>query len=520
MEPSIEKILKDIESGKNVQVGRNRLTKKLGEGAFAYVFESSFDEFGRRKAAVKFPKSKAAEANIKTRQKILSALGDCPYTPNLVDLGTFGDTLYVAEELRSHSLADEIKANIADGKSPSIEETVTLGIQLFTGIDYFHRLKETNPSAAQLLGLACLPHCDIKPSNIVKFADATGDVVWQYTDFGLQSDAPSDIQLSFVSAASLASIKSIDEKLGRDIYAAPEVRQALLFDQKAPTTVTADLWSIGAVLFKYATGKTPEWGQADPTTLREDIPEPLVHVFATLLDGDPTKRYQSAAEARTALENVLNGRWCDSYIVGLARHGQDYSVFKQPMREGMPAGKFLSHTFSSITLPQVCYIPETRTTLIVNTLEKENSSSGKISVSVTSLDDAFNASSTEIDFFLYVTSPLTCSSIALKNKHTGQIALRTDVRYEFNLKEKRKETKVIDITALPKCVKLYEKMSAGFFGPWKQIEGSKYSPCEEFYIRIINGKITLGDYRGPTHTFGYDLGDRPSQILKAFWVPK
>jgi len=517
---AIEKLVHDVASGKPVQVGRYRLTRKLGEGAFAYVFEGSFDEFGRRKAAIKFPKQEQAKANIRMRQRILSALGNCPYAPNLIDQGDHAGTIYVAEELREQSLADLIAANQTQNKQPSPNEIVTLAGHLLN-IDYFHRLKETDPQAAKLLGIDCLVHNDVKPSNILKMIDPTGDVVWQYTDFGIQSPDEtatqnSDIQLSFVSAASLNSIRSIDEKLGKDIYAAPEVRHALLFGQTPPATVTADLWSIGAVLFKYATGKTPTWGQTDPCEHRKDIPEALALFFGKLLDGDPNKRYQSAREARNDLENIVSGKWCDSYIIGLARTDEgEYCVFKQPMRKGKPVGTRQTHDFTSkVVPPKILYVPDIQKTVVANAYTYSHDS---IQFLLTLLDGDLHDS--KHDWFRIsrkYNTLLQYDVSALKNEKTGQLVMRMDVKHTATYNsEKTMITEVTDLAALPKnenVVSLDEKIKPGFFSSWKVLKQSRCSPDNsDDRVVIKEGKVLLPNR---------DAELPVKYVLDALWIPK
>ncbi|MCX6709205.1 MAG: serine/threonine-protein kinase [Candidatus Woesearchaeota archaeon] len=339
----LEDIADKLSRSEIVKVGRYALKQKLGEGAFAAVYLGAFDEFGRLSGAVKIPKSPAAFKNVRSRQKVLSALGKCAYAPNLIDCGEHAGVPFIVEELCESSLADVIEKNRETSHLPDAKEVVALGKQLLTAIDYFHRLGETDPEAAKIIGPELL-HADIKPSNILKHGDG-----WQFTDFGGVSPekcGANELKLSYVNSVSLGSVKNDSLKHG-DIFVSPEVRKALISGKDIPATVSSDLFSIGAVLFTYATNQSPDW-QADPREVRSDLPENFTQFFNKLLHGNPAKRYQSAKEALNALERVLEAenavpkeepmiieKGPDRYIIGIEGNGE-YSLFIQPaLRESI-----------------------------------------------------------------------------------------------------------------------------------------------------------------------------------------
>lgn len=340
--PAVENVI--LNAGNNFCIGRNVVSRKIGEGAFAHVFEVSFDEFSRFKGALKLPKSESAVVDIESRKMILSALGRSPYSANLVDCGVYEGLPYVVEVFREKSLADVIRENVSAKIVPSVSDFVDLGKKLLAGIDYFHRLGETDKVASEKLGLKCLVHGDIKPSNILQAVDSRG-VGWEYTDFGiriLKDKKDAGGVVGTLSSISLDSIVSDSDKKNLNLYVAPEVRKSLLFKQTPQATVQSDLWSVGAVLFAYLTGRAPEWGESNPHDAVFEVSSGFKDFFGKILDGNPSKRFKDASGALDGLlqaSRQISAKSADSYVIGVFKDSfAGYQVFKQPMCEGLPAG--------------------------------------------------------------------------------------------------------------------------------------------------------------------------------------
>jgi tRNA A-37 threonylcarbamoyl transferase component Bud32 len=144
-------------------------------------------------------------------------------------------------------------------------------------------------------------HRDLKPSNILTDAAGTPFV----TDFGLAKRI--DAELSLTESGQM---------LGTAGYVAPE--QAL---GKKGLTVTADVFSLGAVLFERLTG-TPAFPGGTilerlrslhesitprPTLLMPHLPRDLETVCLKCLEGEPAKRYPSAGALADDLARWLRG---------------------------------------------------------------------------------------------------------------------------------------------------------------------------------------------------------------------
>jgi predicted Ser/Thr protein kinase len=144
-------------------------------------------------------------------------------------------------------------------------------------------------------------HRDIKPSNILTDAAGTPYV----TDFGLAKRIGAE-----------QSLTESGQMLGTAGYIAPE--QAL---GKKGLTVTADVFSLGAVLFERLTGSPAFPGGTilerlrslhdlptpRPTVLMPTLPRDLETVCLKCLERDPTKRYATAGALADDLARWLRG---------------------------------------------------------------------------------------------------------------------------------------------------------------------------------------------------------------------
>ncbi len=131
-------------------------------------------------------------------------------------------------------------------------------------------------------------HRDIKPQNIMLFADGTIKVM----DFGIA-------RFSRVDGKTVS-----DKTIGSVHYISPEQARGDMTDERS------DIYSVGVLLYEMLTGKKPFDGdnpvaialkhmQEDPILPREinpSIPEALEEIVIRAMERDPAKRYQSAAE--------------------------------------------------------------------------------------------------------------------------------------------------------------------------------------------------------------------------------
>ncbi len=133
-------------------------------------------------------------------------------------------------------------------------------------------------------------HLDVKPSNILINGEKA-----LLTDFGFAKDL------------ALASITQQGMSLGTPNYMAPEQFTGERSDPRS------DLYAVGAVLYHMLTGAPPferdifRFLTGDPTVTLKPLPEaaaPLTAFVEQALEYDPTRRFSSAAEMRSALSHV------------------------------------------------------------------------------------------------------------------------------------------------------------------------------------------------------------------------
>ena len=429
---------------------------------------------------------------------VLSAIGRCPYSANLVDQGEHEGLPYIVEELMQSSLADVIQKS-----KLGVDQVVALGLELLEGIDYFHRLGQTNIQASQRLGLEALTHCDIKPSNILQGIDPlTARVVRKYTDFGIRKQEGPVGKPVFVNSVSSSSLRQGAQTSTRNIFASPEVREALLMGEAAPATVQGDLWSIGAVLFYAATGRAPTWGETVPMMEGECVPAPLASFFLRILSGKLEERYASARLAHDDLESSLQ---YDDLVMGLATGlRKNYSLFAQRMKVGVPIGaprrKDLDGDPSVV--PRIAYVPGMKMIVAI----------------------APNAG--KYQAILYDSALEEIKRVEIGEDEKGPVFF-SDVEMVRHTSDRRVALRIQ--SSLGKSVLYLPRMSSyhdnrhykstapgSFFGEWRKMEPSMVSLDRLHKIDITDNTIRI--FRTSDGAYCRDL-DVPN-VFSAVWVPK
>ncbi|MEM7476373.1 MAG: protein kinase, partial [Planctomycetota bacterium] len=177
-------------------------------------------------------------------------------------------------------------------------------------------------------------HRDIKPSNLM--LDEQGQV--RILDFGLAQIGVWDNQS--------AEITSVGQLMGTLDYMAPE--QA---ERGGSVDYRADLYSLGATLYRLLTGRGPLAAAPDLTpmeklrllathsapklkTLRADAPEELCQVVDQLVRRNPAERPASAAHVAEQLEPFCIGSTLEK-ILATARENEtnnDSRAFVEPLQ--------------------------------------------------------------------------------------------------------------------------------------------------------------------------------------------
>jgi len=204
-----------------------------------------------------------------------------PNIVNTYDVGHQDDTYFIVMELVDGPSLAEIIA--ADGRLPE-PVAIDYAAQIASGLAYAHRQG--------------LLHRDIKPANVL----VTKDDVVKLSDFGIARA---------VSQQTMALTKP-GLVMGSVYYISPE--QA----QEHDVHETADLYSLGVVLYQMLTGDLPYTGESPVTVALKHIGDPvptidvrdtgvspaLASIVNRLLQKRPEHRFQSASELATALREA------------------------------------------------------------------------------------------------------------------------------------------------------------------------------------------------------------------------
>ena len=272
--------------GNTLKNGRWKLEARLGAGGMAVVFRATHRN-GQR-AAIKVLKEEFIESPELCERFLregyaANAVGHPGAVTILDDDVENGVPYLVMELLEGKPLADV--ARIYDGRMP-LPDLLRIADGLLEILESAHKNG--------------VIHRDIKPANI--FLTTDGRV--KLLDFGFAK-----VKLSAEEA-----LTTVGALLGTPGFISPERLQ----DANSTVDARSDVWSVGATLYKVASGK-PLFGRLqphdrlkatvsrDPPSLGEaapGLPASFIAAVDKALARDPAKRWQSAAEMRAALAEV------------------------------------------------------------------------------------------------------------------------------------------------------------------------------------------------------------------------
>jgi serine/threonine-protein kinase len=263
-------------------VGNCRVEEKIGEGGCGEVYRG-VDLMLDRAVAIKVLHPRLASRRdladrFRSEALTLARLSH----PNVATLYSFhqeGDaSLMVMEFVRGKTF----DALLRERGRMSPDEALPLFLQALDGIEHAHALG--------------VIHRDLKGSNVMR-ADSGGVKVM---DFGI------------ARALGSPGLTQGDHPIGTPEYMPPEQVRAEEIDARA------DVYALGALLFKMLTGRLPFTGKSHfdvlraqveeaPPALRElapELPPAFDAVVARALAKSPAGRFQSVAELRRALEDA------------------------------------------------------------------------------------------------------------------------------------------------------------------------------------------------------------------------
>ena len=264
----------------------------IGRGGMSIVFSSRHTHLGRDVALkVLLPTHQQHGLSRDRFSRKMRAVGalDHPAIVRATDAGQYGATSYLIMEKIDGVDLTRVCRRMGPLK---LADACQITVEAARGLSYAHQQG--------------IVHRDIKPSNLI--IDDQGKT--KILDFGLAR-----IQ-SAVGEVSLQT--TVGQLLGTLDYMAPEQADGGDVDARA------DIYALGATLFKLLAGTPPHGRSADVpilehlnrlarseaprlTEFRDDLPEPLVELISSMLSKDPRQRLSSAQEVAERLAEFTDG---------------------------------------------------------------------------------------------------------------------------------------------------------------------------------------------------------------------
>jgi serine/threonine-protein kinase len=285
----------DVVAGQ--RLGPYELVRELGRGGFASVWLARRAGKGGFEVHVAIKVAKAELQDDPAFQKMfldearLQAQINHPNVVNVFELGEEGDLLYlVMEHVAGRPL--NVLRNCVELAGGTIPVPIIMRILSDTcaGLHAAHELeKDGRP-----LGVI---HRDVSPQNILVSDKGAVKLI----DFGVAK-----------ANDRLAAETSAGHTKGKLRYMAPEQAVGKHLDRRA------DIWAVGAVAYDLVEGSPPFDGYNDlvrlfklledqpPPAFTRDVPARLRAVIERCLQRDPARRFETAAELRTAIEQAFD----------------------------------------------------------------------------------------------------------------------------------------------------------------------------------------------------------------------
>jgi serine/threonine protein kinase/Flp pilus assembly protein TadD len=264
---------------------RYEIIEELGKGGMGRVYRVE-DTKLKQEVALKLIKPEVARDK-KTIERFRNELKTARMIAHknvcrMFDLGEAGGAYFITME---YVRGEDLKSFIRRSEKLTVGKAVSLAKQVCDGL-----------AEAHSLGVI---HRDLKPGNIMIDGDGNARIM----DFGI--------------ARSLGEkgITGAGMMIGTPEYMSPEQVEGKEVDQRS------DIYSLGIILYEMLTGRVPFEGDSpftigmkhkgeipkDPKELNAQISEDLSRMILRCLEKDKDKRYQSAGEIRSGLEDIERG---------------------------------------------------------------------------------------------------------------------------------------------------------------------------------------------------------------------
>jgi eukaryotic-like serine/threonine-protein kinase len=262
------------EIGEGTQLGRCRLTARIGQGSMGDVWEAWHTTLGISVAVkiLREPSSEAESSQHRERFRQEAHIAARVNHPNLVRVLDFGE-----EHARPYLVMELVRGPTLEAwlrQQPRIDERTALKVagHVCVGLSGLHHFG--------------VVHRDIKPSNVLIEA---GQML-KISDLGLARDP---------------SISHPESVAGTPQYLAPEC-----LVEGAPYDVRSDLYAVGVILYRLLMGRLPFLGTTQQVLFSQIWEQPdwtvpdgtrydagTFYILKRLMEKEPERRIQSAVEA-------------------------------------------------------------------------------------------------------------------------------------------------------------------------------------------------------------------------------
>ncbi|MBX3272981.1 MAG: protein kinase [Sandaracinaceae bacterium] len=274
---------------------RYEILAPLGEGGMGEVVKArALGPHGFEKVvAIKRIRAEWAQQEVMAQRFIREArIAARLHHANIVqvfDFGRHGDELFIVMEfVDGQSLEDILAGLAANGKRPTLAQTLQVALDVTRALDSAHHLEGAEGEPVGII------HRDVSPANVL----VSRQGVVKLVDFGIAAVAVQEERASLVA--------------GKPMYMAPEQLRGDPLDPRC------DLFAVGLLLYEMLTGQRPWKGMVDasagatlasmgyepPSRYAPEVPAEVDELVARLLAPDREARFESAAELAKAIVKV------------------------------------------------------------------------------------------------------------------------------------------------------------------------------------------------------------------------
>jgi serine/threonine protein kinase len=281
-------------------IGRYRILEQLGQGGMSVVYRGLDTSLDREVAVKVLHPHLATKSESRRRlEREAKAVARLKH-PNILEVfdfaGESGDEAFIVTEL---IVGQTLRQFISTESLAPPEIAAMVTHELASALAHAHE--------AQVI------HRDLKPENVMVRRDG----VLKLMDFGIAKIIDRDEKMTMTGAL-----------VGSPAHMAPEIIEG------EEAGAEADIFSLGTMLYLFATGKLPftaanttatlkkilDCNFEDPRMLQPTISDSLAQIITTCLQRAPSARYANAQKLKDALLDSLNE-------VGLSRPGEELLLF-------------------------------------------------------------------------------------------------------------------------------------------------------------------------------------------------